>query len=225
MSAWRVARSLDVLLAELNALYPHRDKTSDGSIGDASHAQTNSKHNPGPDGIVEARDFDEGIAAGESPLWPFVNHLLVLARTNAHPAMGPGAHMIYEGRIWSDVRGWVERPYTGVNAHQHHAHVAVADGPGKDSTQSWGLAAALAKRDTVKRPDRWLGLSNPPMQGQDVLNVQNALRVAGNMNLAADGIYGVDTAGLIGLFQQNRSIGERGVGPLTWAALRKVAHA
>ena len=43
--AWRVARSLDVLLGQLNALAPERSKASDGSIGDAAHASRSSDHN------------------------------------------------------------------------------------------------------------------------------------------------------------------------------------
>ena len=32
---WRVAKSLNVLLDQINAIAPNRDKSSDGSIGDA----------------------------------------------------------------------------------------------------------------------------------------------------------------------------------------------
>ena len=72
--------------------------------------------------------------------------------------------------------------------------------------------------------DRWLGLMNPPMVGQDIINVQNALVKAGNHNLEVNGVYDAETAEVIRLFQANRGITERGVGPETWAALRVVAH-
>ena len=42
-TAWRIAKSLDTLLAQLNALAPHRSKLSDGSIGDAAHATRDRK--------------------------------------------------------------------------------------------------------------------------------------------------------------------------------------
>lgn len=84
-----------------------------------------------------------------------------------------------------------------------------------------GPAAAAVRRTSAG--DRWLGLTNPPMTGQDVKNVQHALNLCGN-TLAENGVYDVDTATVVGVFQEHRSIGERGVGPLTWAALRKVAH-
>lgn len=235
---WRMAKSLEVLRKEINGVWPDRDRTSDGGVGDASHQARPSKHNPGPDRVVEARDFDEDVSGrngqGGRPLWDLVQHLLRLARAG-HPALGMGAHIIYEGRIWSAKQGWRERPYTGPNAHEHHAHVAVADAPaGYDSTRPWGLAEALRRGPApaaYRKPDRWLGLSNPPMTGQDVANVHNALIKAdpgGNRpRLAADlpsKRYGRETADLIALFQRNRGITERGVGPATWTALRKVAH-
>lgn len=72
----------------------------------------------------------------------------------------------------------------------------------------------------VARVDRLLGIANPPMKGQDVLNVQRALNRLGN-HLPETGVYDRATADLVAVFQHNREINERGVGPLTWAALRK----
>lgn len=228
MATWRLARSLTTLRNEVKQVWPKRDTSSDGTIGDADHSARTSKHNPGPDGIVEAADIDEDIDGINDEvgreMWPFVQHLLRLARAG-HPALGAGAHIIYEGRIWSHARGWVERPYTGANAHKRHVHVAVSDGSGKDSTRSWGLVQAFAvARPRTPAPDRWLGLTNPPMVGQDVVNVRHALRVAGNRNLAATGAYNMAVAELVAKFQKNRGITERGVGPKTWAALRAVVH-
>jgi hypothetical protein len=63
--AWRVARSLDQLLAEINASAPNRSRASDGSIGDAAHQTTDSDHNPHCQGwVVTARDFTHDPAGG-----------------------------------------------------------------------------------------------------------------------------------------------------------------
>jgi peptidoglycan hydrolase-like protein with peptidoglycan-binding domain len=65
------------------------------------------------------------------------------------------------------------------------------------------------------------------MQGQDVKNAQNVLLMAGNDDVkpeAEDAVYGEKTAAKIAVFQENRGIVERGVGPKTWAALRDYAH-
>lgn len=226
MPDWRLARSLTTLRSEVRTLYPHRDTTSDGSVGDASHGARASKHNPGPDRIVEAVDLDEDVDGRDDEagreLWALTQHIVALGKAG-HPALGPGAHLIYEGRIWSQVRGWAERPYTGPNAHRRHLHVACSDGAGKDSTQSWRLPE-LRGRPLPAKGDRWLGLANPPMVGQDVTNVRNALRVAGNHDLPATGPYDRAVTDLVQLFQRNRDITERGVGPQTWAALRAAVH-
>lgn len=216
--------------AELKQLYPKRDTRSDGSIGDANHT-SRSKHSPGPDGIVEAVDVDEdidGVDGGDGQeLWSLAEHLRKLGDVG-HPALKAGAHVIYEGRIWSYNRradGW--RAYTGANAHRHHLHLACSDGTGKDNTSTWHLDRL---RPAGRKPDRWLGLANPPMTGNDVRDVHNALVkvAAGNkVKLDTDWTakrYGRATADLIALYQSNRGISERGVGPKTWAALRKDAH-
>lgn len=96
---------------------------------------------------------------------------------------------------------------------------------GKVDKPTWAaIRRAMPIEAAPSTTDRWLGLKNPPMVGQDVVNVQHALVVAGNPNLEESGVYNVETAELIALFQQNRGITERGVGPLTWAALRAIVH-
>lgn len=72
--------------------------------------------------------------------------------------------------------------------------------------------------------DRWLGVYNPPCSGQDVRGVQNALRLAGyEEQVDLDGVYTAEDATAISQFQQVEGItGERGVGPKTWAALRRI---
>jgi hypothetical protein len=71
--------------------------------------------------------------------------------------------------------------------------------------------------------DRWLGLYNPQLVGNDVNGVRNVLRMVGN-RIDATGPYDRQIADLIQLFQENRNIDERGVGPETWQALRVIAH-
>lgn len=55
---WRVAKSLLILRDQINQYAPHRNKDSDGTIGDEHHAHTNSDHNPqvidGNIGVVTA---------------------------------------------------------------------------------------------------------------------------------------------------------------------------
>ena len=59
--AWRVAKSLLHLREQINAKAPNRDKSNDGTIGDAAHASRSSDHNPwvkdGSEGVVTAIDI------------------------------------------------------------------------------------------------------------------------------------------------------------------------
>lgn len=67
-SGWRVASSLLVLRSQVDALWPGRRKDSDGTIGDANHALSDSDHNPwvkdGLMGVVTAMDITHDPAKG-----------------------------------------------------------------------------------------------------------------------------------------------------------------
>lgn len=155
--SWRVARSLDVLLGELNAAAPLRSKVSDGSIGDAAHATRDSDHNPfviddDGEGVVRARDFTHDPINGlDGDL--LAARLVELAKSG-HPALGPGAYVIWEGRIASateDGQPWDWEPYGGSNEHRKHIHVSVAlAASGYDSTRPWGV---INQEDTVNQDD------------------------------------------------------------------------
>lgn len=140
--SWRVARSLDVLLEEINATAPLRSKVSDGSIGDAAHATRESDHNPwvifAGQGIVRARDFTHDPAAGLD-CNELAEALAALIAVGGHPACRSGAYVIWRSRIFSFDRrheGW--RTYSGSNPHDKHLHLSVATDPaGFDSTRPW----------------------------------------------------------------------------------------
>ena len=59
--AWRLARSLETLRAQINALSPNRSKASDGTIGDAAHSARTSDHNPDGGGVVRALDLTHDV--------------------------------------------------------------------------------------------------------------------------------------------------------------------
>lgn len=136
--AYFLSPALVRLRTEINALWPHRDKTSDGWIGDTSHAARPSDHNPAPpDGIVRAIDIDEDLTVGLAEVgaaMPLVNAILRDPRVR---------YVIYEGRIWNvDTKRW--SPYSGPNAHRHHVHVSVRKVGNYDRDASpWNLAARI----------------------------------------------------------------------------------
>lgn len=145
----RQARSLDVLVAEVNALSPERSKISDGGLGDSAHASRASDHNVNAAGVWRARDFtdddtDDDRDGGDfgdvfDCGWLAEQLVAMYHAPVVHPAMRSGAYTIHKGRIYSYDRrdeGW--RPYTGSNPHNVHLHQSVATlAAGYDSTAPW----------------------------------------------------------------------------------------
>lgn len=135
---WRVAESLDVLLEQLNEAWPARSKVSDGSIGDTSHSNRASDHNPwcGP-GVVTARDFTHDPKNGLDC------HKLQAALIASRDTRLK--YLIWDGRIWRSYKTsashppiWTPQPYTGPNPHTKHLHLSV-NCTGKDSTRKWEI--------------------------------------------------------------------------------------
>ena len=127
-ASWHLAPSLAQLRREINTRWPSRDKTSDGTIGDAAHSARASDHNPNSRGSVNAIDTDEdGIDARG-----------LVALLIADPRV---YYVIYEGRIWQRKHGFVPRPYTGINAHRKHVHVSIIQSvAAEQNTTPWGVA-------------------------------------------------------------------------------------
>lgn len=145
---WRNCRASVTLINEINAAFPGRDKTSDGTIGDAAHATRTSDHNPwlivGNEGIVRARDVDkDGIPAAD------IVETLRLRGAARDPRLYPGGYVIFNRRITKpDFSGWTT--YTGSNPHDKHFHVSfstVVDG--FDSTAPWALFGGRAGATTA----------------------------------------------------------------------------
>jgi len=178
---WRLARSLEVLRAEVDAIAPSRSRASDGTIGDTAHASRPSDHNPNSAGVVCALDLthDPGKGADMSRI---AEHI----RTRRHPAL---KYVIFDRRIASASSGWAWRTYTGSNPHARHMHVSVGVGPDGRSTgpyddaSPWGLAGGISVM-LCKRGDK----------GPVVEALQRLLETVGHSPGAIDGDYGPKTA-------------------------------
>jgi hypothetical protein len=132
----RLVPCLVALRDEFNELYPGRDKSSDGWIGDTAHQASRSDHNPDSRGLVHAIDVDRDLGGGGSML-AYVNHLLGRCRSGAERRL---TYIIYDGYIWSASYGWARRVYDGSNPHDKHAHFSADDVPSREnSTASWRL--------------------------------------------------------------------------------------
>ncbi|MFG1844920.1 peptidoglycan-binding protein [Micromonospora carbonacea] len=189
MSGWRLARSLEVLRAEVDAAAPGRSRASDGTIGDQAHAARASDHNPNAAGVVCGMDLTHDPAHG-ADMHRIAEHI----RTRRHPAL---KYVIWSKRIASASSGWAWRPYAGSNPHDKHAHISVGTGPdGKstgpyDDTSPWGLATNTGRFTmfaACKKGD----------QGEHVKALQVALEHLGHLpSGASDGKYGEQTAGAV----------------------------
>lgn len=128
---WFVVPPLEALRLEMNAVFSSRDHTSDGGIGDTSHAAGKSSHNPDETGNpefsdhdgkdeVRARDFDVNLNQPGVTAEDVVQHLLAGARSGQFWWL---RYIIYNRRIWAKSGGWKQQAYTGANPHDHHFHV------------------------------------------------------------------------------------------------------
>lgn len=132
--------ALATLRDQIQDRWPHRDRASDGWIGDPSHQARPSDHNPdyAAGGIVRAIDVDEDLVIGMTAVGeaqPLADALVQDLRTR---------YVIYEGRISYGAhvtgvqRGWL--PYSGPNAHRHHIHISVRDvGTHDRDARPWAL--------------------------------------------------------------------------------------
>lgn len=143
---YRVAASLDKLLAQLNGMAPWRSKASDGAIGDAAHATRVSDHNPwfvlNGQHLVTARDFTHDPTNGLDCNW--------LAETLVAHKDSRIKYIIWNSRIISATNGvarWKWVPYTGPNQHTKHLHLSVVDNASCDDSRAWSLTPFLPLDD------------------------------------------------------------------------------
>jgi len=171
MANWILVPCLVTLRSEFNALAPHRDKSSDGSVGDTAHSQNSSDHNPDETGStpsedadsineVHAIDVDKDLRRSGWTMQKAVEIIVVRHRQGRDNRL---QNVIYNGRIWSRSWGWTARRYTGVNDHAHHAHFSARYTTAQErDTRPWGLLeaedddmATITQSDFNARMDAW----------------------------------------------------------------------
>jgi hypothetical protein len=147
--AWRLNRALTNFRAAVDRAYPNRDRTSDGTIGDAAHQASVSDHNPDPDGTVDAWDMDVNLRSGDDRA-----AIEMLKRVfQRHPA---ARYWIHNREIAHRSDGWVRRRYTGSNPHDQHIHWN-SNQATENSTAPWILEVPdMAAIDDVLRELRAL---------------------------------------------------------------------
>lgn len=215
--AWRLAKSLETLRAQINALSPNRSKVSDGTKGDDAHAKRKSDHNPNGRGVVQALDLTDDPAHGVD------NRKLGQALLDSRDRRIK--YVIADGEICSGSDGpspWSWRKYSGANSHHHHVHISVVDDPKLyDDASEWSLSGfAVAPSKAAKPVTR---PSNPVLakgaKGPDVERLQDLLNATG-AKLVIDADFGERTLAAVIAFQRKAKLAPDGVvGPYTWDAL------
>lgn len=152
MASWTTVPSLESLRNEFNVIAPHRDKSSDGTIGDQSHASGSSDHNPDETGNTPDEDSDSknevhGLDVDKDLNESFtmedcVQFLLGECRKSNDVGKDKGRlkYIIFNKRIWEASNGWDQRSYTGSNPHDKHAHFSFEyDSEYSEDSSPWGL--------------------------------------------------------------------------------------
>lgn len=122
---------------QVNRRWPHRDKRSDGWIGDSDHQSRPSDHNPDKNGWVHAIDIDHdflGAKGGAEEAEKFANQLIELAREGKD--RGRLKYVVYNNRIASGTHAdkyWTWRK--GNWGHTQHIHVSFTNKAQRDSSE------------------------------------------------------------------------------------------
>jgi hypothetical protein len=131
MSDWTLTLGLQNLRSQVNAVFPDRDKLSDGSIGDTLHRLHTSGHNPDdtsgskpawdgdPDSTPEVRswDMDSDLRAPGADAQDVVDHIRRLPGVSSVLR-----YMIYNHWEYHSRNGFAPTPYSGPSPHEEHIH-------------------------------------------------------------------------------------------------------
>jgi hypothetical protein len=219
----REAYSLEQLETELQEFYPG---TTTWEVGDKRHQSTWSDHNANSRGVYCAKDI---LSDGGLPLAAFVAWITA----NPHPNL---RYVIYNRKIYQRKNGFKPQDYNGINAHEHHVHVSVGNGPDGRSTEDydnrtqWGISY-LGKNVKPVKPSRpvtqgWtdklvndLRTLKRNMEGYDVKCAQALLNLHG-ANLKEDGKFGPNTGRETRDFQRAKGLTvDEKIGKNTWSML------
>lgn len=223
--SWRLARSLEVLHSQVNALFPNRRKENDGSIGDEAHSARTSDHNAwikdgsGGPNVVSAIDITHDPAHGFDS-YAFADFL----RSKRDPRI---KYLISNRRICSATESpWEWRPYNGANPHDHHVHISVkADKAHFDDPKPWVLEGFGSTPAAPAHGDEAVAQTELPQlrrgsSGADVSHLQTLLNKNG-ITVTVDEVFGVSTDAAVRTFQQRNHLTVDGVaGGYTWRALQ-----
>lgn len=205
-----LAPSLVALRAEIDKLFPGRDKTSDGWIGDTSHQARPSDHNPdyANGGVVRAIDVDVDDLDPSRDL-----RAMLLAAAIKDPRV---YYVITNGKIYSQTYGFAERAYTGSNGHFAHVHISIRrTAEAENDTSTWFTQLPTISLANVRQQAE----NGGKRVNRGVRRVQRALRAEGYA-VTIDGRFGGKTKRAYAAFEKDHGFDGDGLPGLP--SLRKL---
>lgn len=217
---WILAPALEKLREQINAKFPTRSKTSDGTIGDENHQSRTSDHNPwihstdleGRDVyVVSALDLTNDPASGMTS-----QRLADALKAVGDPRI---KYIISNKKIWNPSISPEWRPYDGKNPHDHHIHISVkSDKASWSSRNNWDLSKFDSTPDDKAEPPRNWPFLKLGSEGSEVEKLRGILIEA----LQNEHNFGPLLKGLVQGFQGSNSLDPDGkVGTYTWEKLKQ----
>jgi hypothetical protein len=234
---WYLNRFLTTWRDAINKRLPTRSKTSDGTIGDATHkAESFSEHNPDSDGSVDAYDMDVNVLGSKTPTGTAAE-LKIIEKLKADFQKLPEAQLwIHNRQIANrDIGNWKRRKYSGPSPHNEHVHWQ-----SRSSMERVGVNASVLDNvvTAINNPERLVAYTSSlvprwPISVNDSFSVhtkdapyyntveraQRRLHERG-WKITIDGKFGPATEAVIRKFQAEKHLAVDGrLGAKTWAAL------
>lgn len=149
-----LSKAAEQMRDEIDAIFPNRDKRTDGWIGDANH--TTGEHVPDKStGVVRAIDVDADLdQRNANASQQLADLLLKIGREKKD--RGRLYYVIHNGKIASGTyedKFWTWRPYDGSNPHTSHIHVSFKPKGDEDGT-AWDLMDQLDAPDEPTEPEK-----------------------------------------------------------------------
>jgi hypothetical protein len=191
--AWYLDKGLAVLRDQLKKAHPG---IVIGTIGNESHSNSTSDHNPEADGSVDAIDPMIGNGYSHTDAQRDVDSIIA----SHDPRI---LYVIWNGRICSSVVSpWVWRNYGGSDRHTNHWHLSVNDKNENKDLRPWRIYMEPEPRVYTYRPiegnlpELRMG-DEDPVPPSGTRWVQRAQRILG---VESDGVYGPATAARLAEF-------------------------
>lgn len=126
----RLSKSVIQFREQADDVYPDRDRTSDGTIGDSRHQARKSDHNPDPStGIVRAFDLDASLDGKDATAHYLADQIRIAAKSDRRIA-----YVIFDQKIASKRSLWRWVTYKGINPHKKHIHISFTKAGDEDSS-------------------------------------------------------------------------------------------